>query len=76
MEQNLNEYKHALYSIRNIERIESPSINKTKNKDYEPRLVLEQNKVMIFGASTFGKGRILTEYNYLENFIEEIKNEG
>ncbi|MCS4537212.1 DEAD/DEAH box helicase family protein, partial [Mycoplasma sp. CSL7475-4] len=76
MEQNLNEYKHVLYSIRNIERIESPSVNKTKNKDYEPQLVLEQNKVMIFGASTFGKGRILTEYNYLENFIQEIKSEG
>lgn len=76
MEQNLIEYKQdingCLYSI---ERKESPSTSQIKNKDSVYHLDPEENKVIIFGSSSFGKGRILTEYGLFQGFLDQIKTQ-
>ncbi len=72
----LEEYKKYLNNNYSVEIKESPSKNKMKNKDQEASIIAEDNKVIIFGKSSFGKGRILTEYGAFDSFIDQIKTEG
>ena len=71
-ESKINIYKPDLpFSDFEVEYIQSPS-NKDI-KDYTSQIKLEENKVYIFGKATFGKGRIYTERNIIEDFIAECK---
>lgn len=72
----LKEYQKYLDSKFTIERVESPSSSAKMPKDYEPKIVAENNKVLIFGKSSFGKNKILTERGAFEQFIDQIKSEG
>lgn len=76
-EQKLNVYKKDLpYSKFEVEYIESPSAAKTDKTEGTPKIILEPNKVYIFGKSTFGRGRIFTERNIINDFVDETKNLG
>ncbi|MFA7700065.1 DEAD/DEAH box helicase [Mycoplasmopsis synoviae] len=71
----LNKYKTYLNNIDiKIELVESPSNNKMK-KDYNFFLKPEENKVMIFGKSSFGKKRIFTEEGIIDALFDELKND-
>jgi len=70
----LENYKKYL-SFQNFEieyRI-SPSLNAQKIESIKP-FNLEENKVLIFGTSSFGKKKIFSEEGILDSFIEEIRN--
>ncbi|AXE60508.1 type III restriction endonuclease subunit R [[Mycoplasma] phocae] len=76
METNLRDY--AIYLNNrdvNIQRYESPSISDKNLKDREFKFLAENEKVIIFGSSSFGKNRIFTEYGILDAFLDQIKNE-
>lgn len=74
-EQKINLYKKSLpYSKFDVQYIESPSSNKNVNPEYTPKLIPEVNKVYIFGKSTFGKNRIFTERNVIDDFVNIIKD--
>lgn len=77
-ERKINEYKADLdYSNFEVEYIESPSASKSaKKSDSDAKIKLVRNKVYIFGKATFGKGRIYTEQNVIEDFINEAKQQG
>ena len=77
-ERKINEYKADLdYSDFEVEYIESPSASKSaKRSDSDAKIKLVRNKVYIFGKATFGKGRIYTEQNVIEDFINEAKQQG
>ncbi|WP_412031246.1 DEAD/DEAH box helicase family protein [Metamycoplasma buccale] len=75
MEQNLIEYKRYINGLFSIERKESPSIVKIKNKDTTYNLDPEENKVIIFGSSSFGKGRIFTEQELFNGFLDQIEKQ-
>ncbi|WP_369021595.1 DEAD/DEAH box helicase family protein [Mycoplasmopsis synoviae] len=72
----LNYYKNSFLNKNKvkIELIESPS--STNKKDYKSyHLKPEENKVMIFGKSSFGKKRIYTEQEIIDALFNEIKND-
>ncbi|KEZ22742.1 DEAD/DEAH box helicase family protein [Ureaplasma diversum] len=76
MEQNLLEYKYVLQANYEVIRVESPSSSSSQNKrDYDPQLHADVDNVFIFGKSSFGKNRILTEHGILDAFLDQIKNE-
>lgn len=75
MEQNLIEYKTQINGLFSIERKESPSVNQIKNKDTTYNLDPKENKVIILGQSSFGKGRIFTEQGLFEGFLDQVKNQ-
>lgn len=78
MENNLNYYKHYLDfgAYLNIEKVDSPSNSKTRNKsDATYSIIAEKNKVLVFGTSSFGKNKIFTEEGVFDAFIDQIKNE-
>ncbi|RMA79027.1 type III restriction enzyme [Metamycoplasma subdolum] len=75
MEINLNDYKFDIGASYIVERIESPSISKQKNKDSVPSFKAAENKVFILGKSSFGKRKILTEYRIFSDFLSEIKTQ-
>jgi len=74
-ENKINEYKKDLdFSNFSAEFYESPSAKSAqKTKDATPQIVLEKNKIYIFGKSSFGKDRIFTEQNIISDFISEAK---
>ncbi len=70
----LESYKKYL-SFQNFE-VEyrmSPSLNAQRIESIKP-FNLEENKILIFGTSSFGKKKIFSEEGILDNFTEEIKN--
>ena len=69
----INLYKNSLpYTNFSCEYIESPSSSKNTKVERTPSIRVETNKVYIFGKATFGKGRIYTEMEVVNNFIDEI----
>lgn len=78
MKNNLEDYKYYLDfgTYLNIEKVDSPSNSKTNNKsDATHSIIAEKNKVLIFGASSFGKNKIFTEEGVFDAFIDQIENE-
>ena len=74
-EQKINQYKKDLpYSNFDVEYVESPSSSKDDKTESTPKLIPQINKVYIFGKSTFGKGRIYTERNIIEDFVLMIRD--
>ncbi len=66
--EKLDYYKPDLaFSSFEVEYIESPS--SSGNTEVVPRLFPEKNKVYIFGKATFGKGRIFSEMEIIDDFI-------
>ncbi|AWX42787.1 Type III restriction enzyme, res subunit [Metamycoplasma cloacale] len=77
MENNLNDYREYLLDLPKVLRYESPSISNKSNKtDSNYHIKLYPNTIYIFGASSFGKNRIYTEYGIYEAFLKEIKDAG
>jgi len=76
-EKKINKYKADLpYSRFNVEYIASPSSAKTDKTESSPKIIPEQNKVYIFGKASFGKGRILSEREVIDDFILYAKDTG
>lgn len=76
MSQNLNDYKISIQGKYQVKRVDSPSSNsKEKKQDGDPQLHAEENAVYIFGKSSIGKGRILTEHGIFDMFLDQIKYE-
>ncbi len=76
-ESKIKQYKTDLnYNDFEVEYIESPSSAPNKKKDISPQIRIIRNKVYIFGKATFGKGRIYTEHEIIEDFIKECKQQG
>ncbi len=76
-EQKINLYKKDLpFSKFDVEYIESPSSSKADNTESTPKIFPKINKVYIFGKSTFGKGRIFTERNIIDDFVKIINTKG
>ncbi|MHA0306216.1 DEAD/DEAH box helicase family protein [Mesomycoplasma ovipneumoniae] len=88
MAQNLLDYKHVLQANYQVIKVDSPSASESENKsksksknkpkkkrDYDPQLHAEANNVFIFGKSSFGKKRILTEHGIFDAFLDQIRNE-
>ncbi|MCR8613404.1 MAG: DEAD/DEAH box helicase family protein [Mycoplasma sp.] len=70
---NYNKYLPGKFTT---EIITSPSNDVLKKVDKEYRIFAENKKVIIFGKSSFGRGKILTETNTIDVFIDQVKNEG
>lgn len=74
-EQKINLYKKDLsFTKFEVEYIESPSSNKSDKTEGTPKLFPENNKVFIFGKSTFGKRRIFTERSIIDDFVQVIQD--
>ncbi len=58
-----------------IEYIFSPSDNKSNKSEDIKEFVLEDNKVFVFGTSSFRKNTLFYQNKTLENFIQEVKNQ-
>ena len=70
-EQKINKYKKDLpFSKFDVEYIQSPSTAKSDKTEALPKIISEPNKVYIFGKSSFGKGRILSEYGIIDDFVK------
>ena len=70
-EQKINKYKKDLpFSKFDVEYIQSPSTAKSDKSEALPKIISESNKVYIFGKSSFGKGRILSEYGIIDDFVK------
>lgn len=78
-EQKLLQYKQDLtFSDFSVEYIKSPSEtgqNMLKT-DGTIKIIPEENKVYIFGKSSFGKDRILTTRHIIDDFVDIIKDKG
>ena len=76
-EQKIEQYKNGLvYSRFDVEHVESPSNNANDKTEGTIRLLPEQNKVYIFGLSSFGSRRIFTERNIISDFLEMSVEQG
>lgn len=76
-EQKINKYKIDLpYSKFEAEYIQSPSSSKTDKTESIEKIIAEQNKVYIFGKASFGKGRILSEYGIINDFVISAIDKG
>jgi len=76
-EQKLNKYKADLpYSKFEVEYIRSPSAAKNDKSEAIPKIIPERNKVYIFGKASFGKGRILSEYGIIKDFVISAAEQG
>lgn len=77
MLENLLDYKKYLINNQSItiERKESPSSNKTNLKDAHYQILAKQNKILILGTQSFGKGRIFSEEGTINAFLNQIKSE-
>ena len=56
-----------------IEYIYSPSSGKSNKMEDIKEFNLEDNKVFVFGTSSFGKNKLFNQNRTLENFIQESK---
>ena len=69
-EQKLNKYKVDLpFSKFDVEYIQSPSSAKSDKTEAIQKILPQKNKVYIFGKSSFGKGRIFSEYKIIDDFV-------
>ncbi|MDR3186690.1 MAG: DEAD/DEAH box helicase family protein [Christensenellaceae bacterium] len=69
-EKKINFYKRFLnYAKFEVEYIPSPSSAKAERIEWTPKIMPIKNKVYIFGKSSFGKGRILSESGIIDDFI-------
>ncbi|MFL0990442.1 ATP-binding protein, partial [Mycoplasmopsis synoviae] len=69
----LNDYKSYLDNKDlKIVLVESPS-SSNKKGDQSYHLKPEENKVMIFGKSSFGKKRIFTEQGVIDALFDEVR---
>lgn len=76
-EQKINKYKTDLpYSKFEVEYIQSPSTGKTDKTESIDKIIPAQNKVYIFGKASFGKGRILSEYGIIADFVISAIDKG
>lgn len=76
-EQKLNKYKVDLpFSKFDVEYIQSPSSAKIDKTEAIQKILPEKNKVYIFGKSSFGKGRILSEYKIIDDFVISAVDKG
>lgn len=76
-EQKLNKYKVDLpFSKFEVEYIQSPSSTKSDKTEAIQKILPEKNKVYIFGKSSFGKGRILSEYKIIDDFVISAVDKG
>ncbi|MCV3728754.1 DEAD/DEAH box helicase family protein, partial [Ureaplasma miroungigenitalium] len=74
---NLKEYKNYLENNNlEVEYLQSPSATNKNTKDGSYDIKLKDEKVLVFGSSTFGNKKILTEYGKLDAFITAIEYEG
>lgn len=73
----LEEYQKYLPVKFNVKRIESPSNSEAHKrlKDYQPQIPLEENQVLIFGKSSFGKNKLLSDMGAFDIFIDQIKKD-
>lgn len=76
MKENLDEYKRYLGNYFESKVIESPSKNRIVAKDKSYEIHAQQNNVFIFGKSSFGKDRILTERGEIQKFTSSAINDG
>ncbi|MGY6172234.1 DEAD/DEAH box helicase family protein [Candidatus Mycoplasma pogonae] len=65
--------KYLPFQNLNIEHRVSPS-STDKGEDVK-KFYVENNKVLIFGTSSFGKKKLFTELGILNDFIQEAKND-
>lgn len=77
-EQKINLYKKDLpYSKFEVEYIESPSSKgDASTTERTPKIKVVDNKVYIFGKATFGAKRIFTEQHVIDDFVDEINQQG
>ena len=76
-EQKLNKYKVDLpFSKFLVEYVQSPSSAKADKTEAIQKILPEKNKVYIFGKSSFGKGRILSEYKIIDDFVISALDKG
>lgn len=76
-EQKLNKYKVDLpYSKFEVEYIQSPSSAQNDKSEAIQKIIPEQNKVYIFGKASFGRGRILSEYGIIKDFVISAVEQG
>ncbi|QGZ97285.1 hypothetical protein GE118_00505 [Mycoplasma sp. NEAQ87857] len=74
---SLINYRRSLFNSNiKISHIEAPSKKAINNNkiDQVYDINFEQNDVIIFGKSSFGTGRIYTEYGVLTKFLQQVKN--
>ncbi|WP_031489308.1 DEAD/DEAH box helicase family protein [Ureaplasma canigenitalium] len=79
MENNLNQYKQYLSYFRNnieVTHIKSPSLVSADKSDTDYNLIAKPNCVYIFGKSSFGANKILTEQGILHSFLNQIEEKG
>ncbi|MCV3754366.1 DEAD/DEAH box helicase family protein, partial [Ureaplasma zalophigenitalium] len=73
---NLKDYKNFLENNHlEIEYLQSPSATSKNTKDGSYDIKLKDEKVLVFGSSTFGNKKILTEYGKLDAFLTAVKYE-
>ena len=76
-EHKINKYKTDLpFSKFEVEYVQSPSSAKSDKSESIDKIIAEQNKVYIFGKSSFGKGRILSEYGSIDDFVISAVDNG
>ena len=77
-EQKINLYKKDLpYSKFEVEYIESPSTKgDVSSTERTPKIKVVDNKVYIFGKATFGAKRIFTEQHVIDDFVDELNQQG
>ncbi len=70
----LNDYKKYLsFSNFEVEFRTSPSSSKNSKIEHIKNFELEENKVLVFGTSSFGKNKLFNIQGILDNFISEAK---
>ncbi|MDE5599812.1 MAG: DEAD/DEAH box helicase family protein, partial [Ureaplasma sp.] len=67
--------KYHQFNNYSIEHIHSPSDSKNNKLEQIREFELENNKVFVFGISSFGKNKLFTLHNTLDNFIREAKRQ-
>lgn len=76
-ERKINAYKADLpFPDFEAEYIRSPSTAQKDHTEAVPVIIPQQNKVYIFGKSSFGKNRILSEYGIIDDFVLQTASDG
>lgn len=76
-EQKINKYKVDLpFSKFEVEYVQSPSLSKSDKIESINKIIPQPNKVYIFGKSSFGKGRILSECGIIDDFVLSAVDKG
>lgn len=76
-EQKLNKYKVDLpYTNFEVEYVKSPSSQAKEKCESIAKIIPQQNKIYIFGKSSFGRGRIFSEYGIIDDFVLSAVDRG